>query len=80
MSSAENDVAGPDQLDPAVYPARDAVHFRRILAARQRSRMRRRSCAADAVKAAQDAGDSWAVIACALDTTRQAVQQRFGGN
>ena len=32
------------------------------------------------VKAARDAGDSWTVIASALDTTRQAAQQPFGGN
>ena len=29
------EVTGLDQLDPAVHPARDAVNFRRILAARQ---------------------------------------------
>lgn len=34
----------------------------------------------DAVKAARDAADSWTVIASALDTTRQAAQQPFGGN
>ena len=37
-------------------------------------------CIGDRVKAARDAGDSWTVIASALDTTRQAAQQRFGGN
>ena len=79
MSSAENDVAGPDQLDPAVYPARDAVHFRRILAARQGIADAEQELR-DAVKAALDDGDSWAVIASALDTTRQAAQQRFDGN
>ncbi|MCA0307170.1 MAG: hypothetical protein LCH87_07365 [Actinobacteria bacterium] len=79
MSSAENDVAGPDQLDPAVHPARDAVHFRRILAARQGIADAEQELR-DAAKAARDAGDSWAVIASALQTTRQAVQERFGGN
>ncbi len=69
MSSAENDVAGPDQFDPAVYPARDAVHFRRILAARQGIADAEQELR-DAVKPAQDAGDSWAVIASALDATR----------
>ncbi len=75
----ERDVTGLDQLDPAVNPGRDAVHFRRILAARQGiadAELELR----DAVKAARDAGDSWTVIASALDTTRQAAQQRFGGN
>ena len=27
---------------------------------------------------ARDAGDSWSIIGAALDTTRQAAQQRFG--
>ena len=75
MSSAENDVAGPAQIDPA----RDAVHFRRTLAARQGIADAEQELR-DAVKAARDAGDSWTVIASALDTTRQAAQQRFGGN
>lgn len=74
-----HDSAGLDQLDPVVNTARDAVHFRRILAARQHladadAELR------DAVNAAREAGDSWTVIAAALDTTRQAAQQRFGRN
>lgn len=73
------DVTGLDQLDPAVHQARDAVHFRRILAARQGIAAAEQELR-DAVKAARDAGDSWTVIASALDTTRQAAQQRFGGN
>ncbi len=32
----------------------------------------------DAVAAARDAGDSWAAIGAALDTTRQNAFQRFG--
>ena len=79
MSSAENDVAGLDQLDAAASQARDAVHFRRILAARQGIASAEQELR-DAVQAARDAGDSWTVIASALDTTRQAAQQRFGGN
>ncbi|WP_200952744.1 MULTISPECIES: hypothetical protein [unclassified Nocardioides] len=31
-----------------------------------------------AVRAARAAGDSWAVIGAALETTRQAAYQRFG--
>ena len=79
MSSDQRDVTGLDQLNPGVHPARDAVYFRRILGAR-------RGIAAaepelrDAVEAARNAGDSWTVIASALDTTRQAARQRFGGN
>jgi hypothetical protein len=30
------------------------------------------------VAAARDAGDSWAIIGAALDTSRQAAFQRFG--
>ncbi len=72
-----HDSTGLDDLDPAEHPPRDAVNFRRILAARvhiadAEAELR------DAVKAARDAGDSWRVIAAALDTTRQAAQQRFG--
>lgn len=75
---AARDVAGLDQLDPAMSPARDAVHFRRIVAARQGIAAAEQELR-DAVKAARDAGDSWTVTASALDTTRQAAQQRFGG-
>lgn len=71
------DTTGLDNLDPATHPTRDALHFRRILAARQQ--------VADAeenlrhsVKSAREAGDSWAIIGAALDTTRQAAYQRFG--
>lgn len=71
------DVSGLDQLNPRTHPARDAVHFRRILAARQRVADAEQELR-DAVKAAREAGDSWAVIGAALDTTRQAAFQRFG--
>lgn len=78
MNRDRVEVTGLDRLDPAVNPARDAAPFRRMAA--------RRGIAAaelelrDAVKAARDAADSWTVIASALDTTRQAAQQPFGGN
>ncbi|MFT4217061.1 MAG: hypothetical protein QM619_07745 [Micropruina sp.] len=68
---------GLDELDVAVHGARDATHFRRILAAR-RQIAEAEAELRDAVRAARAAGDSWAVIAAALDTTRQAAQQRFG--
>lgn len=74
---ARNDTTGLDQLDPATLPARDAVHFRRILAARKAIADAEQELR-DAVKAARDAGDSWTVIGAALDTTRQAAFQRFG--
>jgi hypothetical protein len=68
---------GLDTLDPAKTPARDAVHFRRIIAARKnvadaQDELRQ------AVAAAREAGESWTVIGSALDTTRQAAYQRFG--
>ncbi len=71
------DRIGLDALNPQTHPARDAVHFRRIVAARHaiadaENQLR------EAVQAARDAGDSWTVIGAALDTSRQAAFQRFG--
>lgn len=74
---ASHDATGLDRLDPGGHPARDAVNFRRILAAREQIGNAEAELR-DAVRAARDAGDSWTVIAAALDTTRQAAQQRFG--
>jgi hypothetical protein len=71
------DETGLDQLDPAVSPARDATHFRSIIAARKRIAEAEAELR-DAVQAARDAGDSWTVIGAALDTTRQNAYQRFG--
>jgi hypothetical protein len=75
---ADPDRTGLDHLDPATHPARDAAHFRRIIAARATMAAAEQELR-DAVRAARRAGDSWAVIGAALDTTRQAAQQRFGG-
>ena len=74
---ADHDRTGLDQLDPATHPARDAANFRRIIAARQNLAAAEQELHA-AVEAAREAGDSWSVIGAALDTTRQAAQQRFG--
>jgi hypothetical protein len=71
------DKTGLDALDPKIHQARDAVHFRRILAARRRLSEAEQELH-DAVRAAHEAGDSWTVIGAALDTTRQAAFQRFG--
>ena len=76
---ANHDNTGLDQLDVATHPARDAAHFRRIIAARQALDASEQEVR-DAVRAARDAGDSWTVIGAALDTTRQAAQQRFGND
>jgi hypothetical protein len=76
---SDHDTTGLDRVDVATHPSRDATHFRRIIAARQdladaEQKLR------DAVRAAREAGDSWTVIGAALDTTRQAAQQRFGND
>lgn len=71
------DVAGTlDDLDPATVTSRDAVHFRRIIAAREGIARAERELA-DAVRAAREAGDSWLSIGTALGVTKQAAQQRF---
>lgn len=71
-----HDDTGLDTLDPAVTPARDASHFRAIIAANEAV------WDADAklhttVQEARKAGDSWTVIGAALGVSKQAAQQRF---
>jgi hypothetical protein len=68
---------GLDSLDPSTSTARDASHFRAIIAARKAVDQADDDLRA-AVRAARDAGDTWATIGLALDTTRQAAYQRFG--
>ena len=68
---------GLDELDPSANPAGDAVHFRRIQAARAHLTAAEDELR-EAVQAARDAGDSWTIIGAALNITRQAAQQRFG--
>ena len=65
------------ELDVTTHPARDAAHFRRILVARANLAAPEKELR-DAVQAAREAGDPWTTIGTALDTTRQAAQQRFG--
>jgi len=77
MVKVQYDDTGLDALDPATDHAHDAVHVREIVAARlaveeATARLHR------AVAAARSAGDSWAVIGMALNTSRQAAYQRFG--
>jgi len=66
-----------DVLDPATVTARDAVHFRRIIAAKEGMARAERELH-DAVRAAREAGDSWLSIGLALGVTKQAAQKRFG--
>ena len=77
LKSRHKDDTGLDALNPAKLPARDAVNFRRIIAARKGIEEAEAELRA-AVKAARDAGDSWTIIGAALDTSRQAAFQRFG--
>jgi len=76
MEIRESAQHGLDQIDPNAQ-ARDASHFRRIIAARKALAGAEQELH-DAVSAAREAGDSWNVIGAALDTTRQAAYQRFG--
>ena len=76
-TTRHTDETGLDQLDPASHPARDASHFREILAARQRIADAEEALR-QAVQAARAAGEPWSVIGAALDTTRQNAYQRFG--
>jgi len=76
---SNHDTTGLDRMDVATHPARDATHFRRIISARQDLAAAQQELH-DAVRAAREAGDSWTVIGAALDTTRQAAQQRFGND
>ncbi|USQ78154.1 hypothetical protein NF556_10815 [Ornithinimicrobium faecis] len=66
-----------DDLDPATGQVRDAVHFRRIIAAKEGVAQAERELH-DAVRAAREAGDSWLSIGLALGVTKQAAQKRFG--
>ena len=66
-----------DDLDPSTVAERDAVHFRRIIAAAEGVSRADRELH-DAVRAAREAGDSWLSIGMALGVTKQAAQKRFG--
>jgi len=72
-----NNATGLEDLDPAVTPAQDATHFRKIRAARANLEQAKTDLR-EAVEQARAAGDSWTVIGAALETTRQAAYQRFG--
>lgn len=80
MSSREAAVVEEwlDSLDPATVQARDAIHHRRVIAARKQVDETRDELGR-AVAQARAAGESWAAIGMALGISRQAAQQRFGG-
>lgn len=66
-----------DNLEPSPVTLRDAVYFRRIIAA-QESISRADRELHDAVREAREAGDSSLSIGIALGVTKQAAQKRFG--
>lgn len=77
LDDIDAEVAALDGVVPATHAARDASHFRQIIAANEalaeaEEGLRR------AVADARAAGDSWTIIGAALGITRQAAQQRFG--
>jgi hypothetical protein len=65
------------RVGPRGDPARDAIHLRRIAAARE-ALERADQELRDAVAAALAAGDSWAVVGRAMGSTRQGSYHRFG--
>lgn len=71
------DQSGLDGVDPDTHPSSDAIHFRRIIAAREALEAAEKELR-DAVAAARAAGDSWTSIGAAMGTTRQGAYQRFG--
>ena len=76
-SAYADEMAALDAITPQTHPARDAQHFRRIIAAQQGVDDARAELAA-AVQAARDAGDSWTIIGAALGTSRQGAFRKFG--
>lgn len=70
------DDTGLGDLDPAATPARDASHFRAIIAANEAVTSAEGRLRA-AVQSARAAGDSWTIIGAALGVSKQAAQQRF---
>jgi len=71
-----HDDTGLDTLEPATNPARDAKHFRAIIAASEAVNDAEQQLRA-AVQDARVAGDSWTMIGAALGVSKQAAQQRF---
>jgi len=70
------DTTGLDTISPTTHPGRDAVGFRAIRAAAKNVESAETELR-EAVRAAREAGDSWAIIGTALGVSRQAAQQRF---
>jgi dihydroxyacetone kinase len=75
-TKTQDEATGLEDLDPATTPARDATHFRAIVAAAEAEKAADEALRAR-VREAREAGDSWVVIGAALGVTKQAAQQRF---
>lgn len=73
-----DEMAALDAASRDGQPARDAQHFRRIIAARNALASAEAELVA-AVGAAREAGDSWTVVGAALGTTRQGAFRKFSG-
>ncbi|MCP2266392.1 hypothetical protein ACFQHV_06585 [Promicromonospora thailandica] len=70
------EVRALDAVTPETHPARDAVHFRAIIAAAREAEEADQRLLMS-VAEARAAGDSWTTIGAALGVTKQAAQQRF---
>ena len=75
-TTTRQDGTGLDELDPTATPARDATHFRAIIAAND-AVANAEAQLRTAVQDARAAGDSWTLIGAALGVSKQAAQQRF---
>ncbi len=70
------EMAALDAITPETHPARDATHFRRIIAARE-GLAAAEADLLEAVRAARRAGDSWTVVGAALGQSRQAAHRKY---
>lgn len=75
-SGLEGELHALGSISPDSHPARDAGHFRRMVAA-QRALRSAEIDVCEAVEAARQAGDTWRVIGAALAMTPDAAHQRF---
>ncbi|WP_146240381.1 hypothetical protein [Williamsia limnetica] len=64
-----------DQLDPDTVEGRGTEHFHRI---RQAVRSGDRDRLTREISLAREAGDSWAMVGCALGISGRAAQSQFG--
>lgn len=76
LSRHNDPEAGLDRVRSTTHPARDTVHFRRIVAA-QAELERAQAGLREAVAQTRVAGYSWAVVGAALGISRQAAHKRF---